>query len=193
MKKILFICSLLALTATTIHAQGNVKIGLSGGLLNVNTDVKIDVPIIGNIANFDAINETGFYIGGLVDIEVTPKIHVQPELLYGSAGDLSFVYLPLMAKYYVAGKLNIQVGPQFTFSSNVDEIKQVIELIDSDLDDVVKSTGIDLGIGAGYDVTNKIAIQARYSFELTNRYSGPASSALLIRPNNLFVGAVFTF
>lgn len=193
MKKVLLICALFFVTAATLQAQGNIKVGLSGGLLNVDTNIKVDVPIIGNVFNGDAINETGFYIGGLVDIEVLPEFHIQPEVLYGSAGDLSFVYVPILAKYYVAGKFNIQAGPQFTFSSNVDEIKDALELINDDLDDAVNSLGIDLAVGAGFDVTNKLAIQARYTFELTNRYDGPAATALLIKPNNLFIGAAFTF
>ncbi len=193
MKKALLICALLFVTATTLQAQGNVKVGLSGGLLNVDTNIKIDVPIIGNVFNGNAINETGFYIGGLVDIEVTPEFHIQPEVLYGSAGDLSFVYAPILAKYYIAGKFNLQAGPQFTFSSNVDEIKDALELISNDIDDAVNSMGIDLAVGAGFDITNKVAVQARYTFEMTNRYDGPAATALLIKPSNLFVGAVFTF
>jgi len=124
MKRILFIAAFTVFVQGTLCAQG-VSFGITGGLLNTNTD--IDLSAVGiSIFNIDAVNETGFYVGVLVDIEATEKFHVQPELTYGSAGDLSFFYLPVMAKFYVVNKLHIQAGPQFSFSSNLDDIKKAI-------------------------------------------------------------------
>ena len=104
-----------------------------------------------------------------------------------------------MAKYYVVDKLNIQAGPQLTFSSNLNEIKQSIRDIegvvgsDSNIGDVLRTTGVDLGFGVGYDITDRFFAQARYAFELTNRYDGPLNSVLEIKPQTLMVGIGFTF
>ena len=123
MKKLMILLFLAA--SFQVAAQGNIKFGVTGGLLNADADVDLSLGDIFDIASIDAINNTGFYIGVISDIGVTDSFHVQPELTYGSAGDLSFVYLPIMAKYYLLpNKLNVQLGPQFTFSSNLDDIKK---------------------------------------------------------------------
>lgn len=92
-------------------AQAHVlpKFGLTGGLLKTNVDFITGNSILNLIGvnNFAKINSTGFYIGALIDIEVVDKFHIQPELLYGSAEDFSFFYLPVLAKYYVADRFHL--------------------------------------------------------------------------------------
>lgn len=198
MKKVLILLFLAA--SFQVAAQGNVKFGVTGGLLNADADINLSLGDIFDIASIDAINNTGFYIGVISDIEVTNSFHVQPELTYGSAGDLSFVYLPVMAKYYLLpNKLHVQLGPQFTFSSNLDDIKNTIQDIEgvlgtnSDIDDVLNTVGVELGFGAGFDITEKVSAQARYAFELTDRYSGPLNNSLDIKGATLNVGLAYFF
>ena len=69
------------------YGQGSAKVGLSGGLLNTNADFDF------TLSSLTATNNTGFYIGLAVDVEATSNFHIQPELLYGSAGDLAYIYL----------------------------------------------------------------------------------------------------
>jgi len=169
--------------------------------LNTNVDFNTGNSLLNLIGvnNFAKINSTGFYIGGLVDIEVVDKFHIQPELLYGSAENLSFIYLPVLAKYYVADKFHLQAGPQLTFSSNIDDIKRAIrdteELLgtNGNVDDVLDTFGVDLSLGAGFDVSNNLTIQARYSFGLTDMYSGPAGGVLDIKNDTLQVGVAYMF
>ena len=169
-----------------VNAQGSVKVGITGGLLNIDTDV--DLSVLGfSLANLDAIGETGFYIGLLADIPASETFHFQPELTYGSAGDQSYFFLPVMAKIYVFKGLNLQLGPQFTYSSNLDEIKDAIgdieDIIGSgeDLDDVLKSFTVEIGFGAGFDITDKFSVQARYAVPLSDIYDGPLGSSLDIK------------
>ncbi|MEE9363660.1 MAG: outer membrane beta-barrel protein [Cellulophaga sp.] len=197
MKKLLFIAVITFFTSATLSAQG-VKFGITGGLLNTNADISISA--LGfDIANFKVAKGTGFYIGAIVDIEATDKLHIQPEVTYGSAGDLAYVYVPIMLKYYVVSKLNIQVGPQFTFSSNLSEIKGAIKDIEGvlgsngNVDDVLKSLGVDIGFGAGFDITDNFSVQARYAIEMTNRYSGPLSNSLKIKSSTLNIGIAYFF
>lgn len=198
MKKVILVLFVLLGAIHLTSAQGGVKIGATGGLLNNNTDISISA--LGfNIANIDAINKTGFYIGLLADIEATEKFHVQPELTYGSAGDLSFFYLPIMAKFYIAEGFHIQAGPQFSFSTNLDDIKEAIRDIEgvlgsnADLDDVLKTVAAELGFGAGYDISDKFMVQARYAFALTDRYDGPLGGALDVKNATLHVGLTLFF
>lgn len=198
MRKLIILITLL--TGLHVAAQGNVKFGITGGLLNADADVNLSVGDIFDIASIDAINNTGFYIGVISDIEVAESFHVQPELTYGSAGDLSFIYLPVMAKYYlIPNKLNIQLGPQFNFSSNLDDIKNTIQDIEgvlgsnTNIDDVLNTVGVEIGFGAGFDITENVSVQARYALELTDRYSGPLNNSLDIKGATLNVGFAYFF
>ena len=198
MKKLSLITILVIFGLTIMQAQTNVKFGLTGGLLNSNTN--IDISVLGfDVANIDAINVTGFNIGAFADIEMSEKFHFQPELTYGSAGKLAFVYLPIMMKYYVADKINIQAGPQLSFSTNLQDIKNGLKDIDDilgtnvNLDKAFNSTGVDLVFGAGYDISEKFFVQARYGLELTNRYSGPLNNSLSVRANTFTVGVGYSF
>lgn len=192
------ICVLLVFCVGSVFGQSLPKFGLSGGLLNTNADINISA--LGfNIANIDAINKTGFYIGLAADIAATQKLHIQPELTYGVAGDLSFVYLPVMLKYYASSKFFLQAGPQLSFSSNLNEIKNAIEDIqgvvggNGNVDDVLKSTALELGVGLGYDVTDNISLQGRYAFALTDRYDGPLGGSLDVRNATLQIGVLYFF
>lgn len=195
MKNSLIIIALALLSYSAVSAQGETRFGLTGGLLNTNVDFDF------TLGNFSAQNNTGYYIGALVDIAATETLHIQPELTYGSAGNLGFVFLPVMAKYYVTDNFNIQAGPQLSFSTTLNDIKgkvrSAVEIIDSDyngsIEGVLKNTGVDFGFGAGYEITDNFAIQGRYSLELSNRYTGPGSGLLKIRAQQIMVGIAYMF
>ena len=182
----------------TLYSQGPVKIGVTGGLLNVDAD--IDLSLAGfSLFDIDAVGSTGFYIGLLADIPASDMFHIQPELTYGNADDLSYFYLPVMAKIYVFKGLNLQAGPQFSYSSNLDDIKDAIEEIegiigtDEDLDDVLKSFTVEIGVGAGFDITQKFYVHARYAIPLSNIYDGPLSSSLDIKAAAFQFGLSYMF
>jgi len=67
----------------------------------------------GNFSETDS--ESGFYIGGLSDITISDKFHVQPELAYSAVKDFSSIVLPIMAKYYITEQLNIQAEPTVNY------------------------------------------------------------------------------
>lgn len=182
--------------SSSLFAQDDIRIGVTGGLINSSTSIKASVLSI-NLLNINAINKIGFYVGGIADVPISEKFHAQAELTYGSAGDLGFIFLPIMAKYYIVDGLNVQIGPQFNISTNVGEIKNVLSsvgsLIDenSNLDDLVRKTGIDLGFGAGYDITQNLSVQARFALEMTNRYNGPADGNIKVRASTFNIGIAY--
>ncbi|NHF61297.1 PorT family protein [Flavobacteriaceae bacterium TP-CH-4] len=198
MKKILVASLFSFFTASTLFAQGTFKFGVTGGLLNSNADIDFSIFSV-DLLNIDAVNKYGFYVGAIADVGVSDKFHVQPELTYGSAGDLAYIYLPIMAKYYIIPKLYAMAGPQISFSSNLDDIKDTIRDIDditganTNLDDVLRTTGVDLGFGAGFDILENLSAQARYSIELTNRYTGPLDNSLTIRASTFNLGIAYFF
>ena len=179
------------------NAQG-IDFGIQGGFMN--TDANIDVSVFNiNLLNLDAVNNSGFYVGVVLDVEATPKIHIQPEIAYASAGDLSFIYVPVLFKYYVVPKVNIQVGPQLNFSSELGDIKQAIRDIEgvvgsnADLDDVLNSTAFDLAFGLGVDIIDKLRGQARYALPLSDIYDGPLGGSLDIKNSTFQIGLVYMF
>ena len=193
--KVLLICSLLAWQFG--NAQG-IDVGITGGFMN--TDADISLSALGfDLLDLDAVNNSGFFVGLVVDVEATPNFHIQPEIAYASAGDLSFVYVPVILKYYIIPKLNIQAGPQLNFSTELGDIKQAIRDIegvvgsDADLDDVLNSMAIDLGFGAGVDITEQFRAQARYAVPLSDIYDGPLGGSLDIKNSTFQIGVVYMF
>jgi len=150
MKKILL--TVAAVFALGTASAQDMKFGAKAGYLNSNFGGDIDT---------DA--RSSFYIGGLVDFTISEKFHVQPELLYSMEGadndetDLSFVRIPVMAKYYVADGFNIQAGPQFGFVAGGGAIK-----------DSLKSFDYGLGFGAAYELESGLFFDARYNFGMAN-------------------------
>ncbi|VAW11215.1 hypothetical protein MNBD_BACTEROID03-1246 [hydrothermal vent metagenome] len=198
MKKALYVLLFSTFLTSNLQAQEDFKFGVTGGLINSN--VSINLSALGfNLLSLNAINKVGFYVGAVGDIGISDKLHVQPELTYGSAGDLAFVYLPVMVKYYIIPKLNVQLGPQLSLSTNAGEIKGTIRDIEGvvgsneNLDKVIRKTGVDLGFGAGYEFMDNLSVQARYAFELTNRYKGPLNNALKVKSSTFNIGVVYFF
>jgi hypothetical protein len=190
MKKVLFTIILSGLFLTGLQAQGDLKYGVTGGVIYSTIGIKANIAGV-NLLNLNAVDGFGFYVGAIADYSISEKFHVQPEFTYASAGDLGYVTLPIMAKYYVADGLNIQVGPQISISTTAGKIKDILELVDAG--EAVKSLGFDIGFGAGYDITENLSAQARFSAELSNRYNGPGSGIGKLRASNLIVGVAYFF
>ena len=153
-----------------LHAQ-DVDFGVTAGFLNVEGKVKAEgVTFSGN--------ESGFYIGAVADFTLTDEFHIQPELVYASVDEADAILVPIMAKYYVADKLNLQAGPQFVFSLE-------------DTPEDFSSIGFHLGAGVGYDITENFFAEARYSFQINNSYTG--SEDVTARANYLTIGLGYTF
>jgi opacity protein-like surface antigen len=80
-----------------------------------------------------------------------------------------------MVKFYVAGGLNLQAGPQFGFLSSAtgDVINTVNGSISSttssaDLKTFVKSSDVSLAVGAGWDLPFGLNLTARYNIGLSD-------------------------
>lgn len=133
--------------------SSDMKFGVKAGYLSSN--------FTGDFDGGDA--RSSFYIGGLVDFAVSEKFHVQPELLYSVEGadedSMTFLRLPIMAKYYVMEGLSLQAGPEIAFKIAAQE-----DLVD----EATKSLDFGLGFGAGYELSNGLMFDARYNLGLAN-------------------------
>lgn len=165
MKKI--ILSALAVFVFGFTNAQEVKFGLKGGLNVAN--------ITGDIE--DNSSKVGFHVGGFAEIKVSEKFSVQPELLFSTQGtkfdfegtnvnfNLSYLNIPIMAKYYVFDKFSLEAGPQIGFLMSAKLAGDGDKL---DLKDEYKSTDFGVNFGVGYDFTENISAGLRYNFGLSN-------------------------
>lgn len=139
------------------------KSGGSGKADDVRFGPKAGVTFTNFTGDGDSDGKTGFYVGGFVDLSISEKFHIQPELLYSSEGadkaSIDYIRIPVMAKYYVAEGFNLQAGPNVGFK---------VATENDALDEFTKSTDFGLGLGAAYDLPMGLIIEARYNLGLAN-------------------------
>ncbi len=169
MRKVLFIATAV-LFGLNVQAQ-SVDFGITAGYLNGRASVKFDEGTFSD-------SQSGFFIGALVDFVLTEKTSIQPELLYANIDEGSALMLPVMLKSYITEKLNFQVGPQFVFS------------LEESVEDF---SNVELGLagGLGFDITSNFFLQARYSFQLSNSYTG--NEDVKVRANYFTAGVGYKF
>ncbi|MET0759396.1 MAG: porin family protein [Flavobacterium sp.] len=185
MKKV--ILSVAALFAFGFVSAQDVKFGIKGGV-NFAT-------LTGDVE--DTSMKVGFNVGGLVEIKVSEKFSVQPELLFSTQGakeeysetsgadsykvennlNLGYLNIPIMAKYYVIDKFSLEAGPQFGFlmsaKSDYTETQTVGGVTSTfseevDVKDEMNSVDFGINFGAGYDFTENISAGVRYNLGLSD-------------------------
>jgi hypothetical protein len=172
MKKLLFTCFLLLITLNS-KAQGvdlGVKAGLNFASLTDATDLD---------------NKTGYTFGLFAGIKFSDKIGIQGDLLYSAQGvddiDLNYVNVPIVLRYFIISKLNVQVGPQFGFVVD-DNVKELfgnnLEKKDFDLSGIV---------GLGYDLPLGFRVEGRYNFGFSEAIDNLGKNSVF----NLSVGYSF--
>lgn len=140
------------------YAQMGLDVGIKAGATFANlTDMT------------DASTKTGFVGGGFVTIKFSDKIAIQGDLLYSQQGatindqfiediNLDYITFPIVFKYYIIKRLNIQAGPQFGTVVN--------DSFDSDVDyNSFDVTGV---VGIGVDLPLNFRVTGRYGFGLSD-------------------------
>lgn len=119
-------------------------------------------------------SKVSFHLGAVVEIPISGKLAVQPELLFSSQGSnwtlnssaeklkLDYVNLPVLVKYYVIEGLSAEAGPLagFLLSTNADK-------------DDYKSLDIAIAIGASYKISDAIFVGLRYNKGIMNINNDP--------------------
>lgn len=103
---------------------------------------------------------TGFFVGGFAEFGIADKFVLQPGINYHSATKsangfdikANFLSVPVLVKYEVAEKINLIAGPSLYFNT------------DSEAND---KTTFNLDLGASYDITENLIVEARYSIGLS--------------------------
>ena len=129
----------------------------------------------------DSNTSTGFYAGFFAEIPAGNKFKIQPAVNYANIENASALQVPVMVKYYVDPKFNLQFGPQFTF-----------DLEKNPFPNDYNSTNFGLALGTAYEFTEKLFAEARYSFQLNNHLKN-APSGVSVRANYLNLGLGYKF
>ncbi|MBU2950724.1 PorT family protein [Tamlana agarivorans] len=159
MKKLLLVTAVAIFGAVNLHAQ-DLQFGVKGGLNFAN--------VMGDQSeNKDLV--TAFNFGGMVEIPISEKFSVQPEIMFSGNGfsinedvtALNYLDIPVMAKYYLTKGLSIEAGPQigFLLSAKTEDI---------DVKDSYNNVNFGLSTGVGYKLDNGINFGARYNLGLSN-------------------------
>ncbi len=207
MKKLIFITAITIMSISAVKAQ-EIRIGAKGGV-NFSTFSGDDLG--------DIESRTGFHIGGLVEIPITEKFWVQPEVLYTAQGaeytesgsilgisyedkisaKLDYIQLPVMAKFYVVEGLAFEAGPQVSFLvSKKGEFERrsggTTVMTEGDLNDI-SSIDVSLGGGVSYRLPMGVFFGARYNYGLTNVNDGDNADDQKIRNSVVQLSAGYSF
>jgi len=98
--------------------------------------------------------DTGFYVGGFVDVAISKKLHIQPEVLYVSVKNLSLVQVPVLARFPIVEDFSLLAGPDFGY------------ILNAGTD--IKSFNFGLDFGASFDVSDDFFMDAKYNMGLTD-------------------------
>ncbi|MEJ2113203.1 MAG: porin family protein [Flavobacteriaceae bacterium] len=185
MKKTFLIIAVVAL-CFNLNAQSSstsdegIKFGIKAG---------VNFASITGDETDDLSGLTGFHFGAVLDISISEKFSVQPELLYSTQGaeykdsdaydgkfKLNYINIPVMAKYYVAEGFSIQAGPQIGFNTSAkDEYKYTgvdpgfsDDSGTDDIKDFVKGTDFGINFGLGYEMQTGLNFSARYCLGLSD-------------------------
>jgi hypothetical protein len=119
----------------------------------------------------------GFNIGGFAEVKLNEKFAIQPELLFSTQGSkfdiegsmiknsLSYLNIPVMFKYYVADKFNVEAGPQIGVLMSA-KLKGDGDSLD--IKDAYKSIDFGVNCGVGYSFSENISAGLRYNLGLSN-------------------------
>lgn len=171
MKK-LFLGAAIAMS-TLSFAQ---TFGVKGGL-NLSTISNSDNAFETGETDVDSKSKAGFNAGVFVNIPVGESFSVQPEVLYNALGtkitgddeegndnaltlNLDYISVPVMFQYNVVPQFYLEAGPQFSFLVNS---KLKLNDKEQDLnDDSFNSFDFGVGLGAGFNITPQLGVNARY-------------------------------
>ena len=152
MKKLLLVFAITSLFVVSGKAQ--IIFGAKTGL-NI-AKVKVDGP--------DPDSKVGFHFGGLLEYNISSVegLHAQTELLLSFQGwenqNLTYLNIPIFAKYYVIDQVSLDFGPQVGFLLGGA----------NDATDFFSTADLGLIFGGNYHFTPNINAGLRYVLGLTN-------------------------
>ena len=124
---------------------------------------------------------TGVVAGAFVESAILDWFSIQGELLYSQQGfdtkidgvktecRLDYIAMPVVAKIYLIGGLNLQVGAQAAYLINAKE--QIGEGPSYGIKNEVNHYNVGVLTGMAYDFNFGLFIEGRYHYSLTNTFN----------------------
>ena len=198
MKK-LFLGAAIAMSSLTFAQQ----FGLKGGM---------NVSSISADGWDDSKAKIGFYGGLFMNAPLAENFSIQPEVLYNNLGsktettvagtkysstlNLDYIAVPVMFQYNATPQFYLEAGPVFGFLVNSSAKTTAgnnsnTTNIDTDY---FNKFNMGIGLGAGFNITNKLGINARYVAGLNDvtdndKWGSDANN----KNNNFQVGLAYKF
>ena len=154
-----FLFGMLFLAPLLMNAQG-VGVGIKAGANFANQDV----------SDIDISSATDFHLGAYVNINLSDKFGITPEVLYSAYAsnwdnikvDFDYISIPVMLRFKPIPLLSLEAGPQFSFltKANVENI--------GDVKDQLKNNDFGLAFGAGLHLPLGLNAGVRYVLGFTN-------------------------
>lgn len=175
MKKLFLAGAFALLGAVSLNAQ---QFGLTGGLAVLSGKVTVQ-------GQSETDSQTGGYVGLFGDFPVGTNLKFVPGVNYVFAEDGGAFQIPLIFKYNVAEKFNLQAGPQFMFDT---------EDVPAEVKDYYNRLNFGLALGAGFDIMPQLFIEARYGIQLNDHFKNlPSGADYSAKVNVLNVGLGYKF
>ncbi len=178
MKKAIVISLVILIAPMLIQAQG-VGIGIKGGANFANQDIEdIDIETV-----------TDYHIGAYLNINLSDKFGITPEVLYTAYGsewdnvkvDLDYLAIPVMLRFKPVDFLSLEAGPQFSFLTKA-EVEDFGDIMDD-----LKKNDFGLAFGAGIHLPLGFNAGARYVLGFTD-ISDVSTESIKNRTFQIYVG-----
>ena len=156
-----------------------------------------------------------YQTGAFLEYRFTDKFSIAPEVVFAAQGGkanvveyldesvitngsanvlyhFNYINIPMILKFYVIPKLSIDLGPQVGINVySKATVKAKAEGVSASYTkefEGVKSVDFGLGLGATYNITDKIFVQGRYTMGLTR-----AVEAVDVMNGNIQLAAGYRF
>ncbi len=172
MKKLLLsVAAVFAFGLANAQDADGMKFGAKAGFASLSSKVKV----AGISANG---SDSGFFAGVFAELPFSESFGFKPELLYVAVGDVNQIQLPLHLKYNVAEGFGLLAGPNLGFITGAE--------------DGTKSFNYGVDLGASYDISEELVVDARYNLGLANLVEN-GDSDNSIKLSGFYVGIGYRF
>lgn len=184
MKKIILIIAVTIVLIPTVQSQEKIQFGVKGGVNFTN--------MTSNDYLYDEKYKTGLYLGATVEIPLSKKLSIQPEIVYSSQGikgkalvyypstlpgtmpvvnaehKLDYIKIPVLAKLYLVKNFSFEIGPSFNFLVN-DQFTSDF-YTQTDLAEKFELGGV---VGLSYKVKSNFVVNTNYLIGFSNVLKSP--------------------
>jgi hypothetical protein len=167
MKKMIMMAMATVMTIAGFAQGRNAEFGIKAGV---------------NLADYnDAVSgastRTGYHVGLLAHIHLSPNWALQPEVVYSTQGaefgnakeKVDYINIPVLAQYMFRGGFRLQTGPQIGILTSA---KSTSGNTETSIRNGFNSTDFGWTFGIGYLSSSRLGFDARYNLGISDITKG---------------------